>query len=81
MQLTGEVHGLLAIAGDADDFAVRHFAEEALQALAGRRLVVDDQHPLAHSEEIRVLSSTHGKRRRTMYSSPRRAASTEERPG
>ena len=56
--IIGEADRLLAVGGDAHDFAVRQVAEESLQALARRRLVVDDQHTLAHSEEIRVPSCT-----------------------
>ena len=76
-----KTHRLFARARFGDHFDVAELAEQPPQPFACRRLVVNDQHPLRHSDELRSASSTYGKRSRTMYSSPIRLASTEERPG
>ena len=58
MQFARETHRLLAVRGFTRDLDSGQFAEQSTQPFASRRLVVDDQHPLAHSEELRVASST-----------------------
>ena len=81
LEFAREPHRLFAVGRNARDLDVAEFIEQPPEPLACRRLIVDDEHALVHSDEVRVASSTYGKRSRTMYSSPMRLASTEERPG
>ena len=81
VKLACEPHRLLAVAGLTDDLDIAEFTQQPLQPLSSGRFIIDDQNTLGHSDEMRVTSSTYGKRKRTMYSSPKRWASTDERPG
>ena len=65
-QPVDHVDGLLAIARFAGDFEFAGFREHGAQALARRRLVVDDEHAQAHAEPATGVA-VNGKRSVTMY--------------